>query len=117
MDIEDSIRQHGEWKARFRSVVTRREALDAETIATDDACAVGMRLKGEARLCYHRLPRHGECLARHAAFHREAAKVAAHLHERRFAQAEAALEGSTPYSVASAAVTVALVRLRCEANL
>lgn len=54
---------------------------------------------------------------KHAAFHREAAKVGSSINSGDMKTASAALENGTPYTNASSAVAVAILALKKEASL
>ena len=117
MDLDHAIQKHAEWKIKFRTAITRQETMDVDTISKDNCCELGKWLHGDGRTSYGWLQSFGQCVARHAAFHTEAGKVAQVVNARRYAQAEAMLENETPYSQASSAVGIAIVKLKKEARL
>ena len=57
------------------------------------------------------------CLADHAAFHKEAGKVASEINAGNFAQAEKMLDYGTPYHSASQSVVKAIKELRDETKM
>ena len=117
MDLNQAIDRHAEWKTKFRRAISGHEVMDADTISKDKYCELGKWLHGEAKA---RLGKHGafaECVAKHAAFHVEAGKVAYAINAKKFAEAEAMLNSGTPYANASSAVGLAIMRLKKEAGL
>lgn len=47
MNLDESIQKHAEWKLKFRSAISRKEQMDAETIGKDNCCQLGVWLYGE----------------------------------------------------------------------
>ncbi|HUN92877.1 MAG TPA: CZB domain-containing protein [Burkholderiaceae bacterium] len=117
MDLNSAIEAHGQWKVKFRTAIRSKEKLDAATISRDNACALGQWLHGEAKGKYAALKSYGSCVDKHAAFHREAGKVAEAINAGKFDEAEKMLAGATPYASASSAVGGAIVGLQKEAGL
>ncbi len=117
MDLDTAIARHTEWKVRLRAAITRRETLDDATISRDDCCELGQWLHGEAQSQLALLPSFTETVARHAAFHREAGRVAVAINARDYSTAAALLGMTSAYTGASSAVTIALGHLRKEAEL
>ena len=117
MDLNQAIDKHAEWKLKFRTAISKQETMDAETIAKDNCCQLGIWLHGEAKLNLSNLQSYIQCVDKHAAFHVEAGKVAQAVNAKNFVEAEAMLAASTPYSQASSAVGVAIMRLKKESGL
>lgn len=117
MDLNQAGTAHAEWKVKLRMAIAKKEQLDAATIGTDNACALGKWLHGAAKSQYGTLRSYADCVARHAAFHREAGAVARSINARDYAKAEAMLGGGTPYAAASSAVGSAILGLKKEAAL
>ena len=117
MDLSHAIEKHAEWKVRFRTAMLKHESMDAETIGKDNCCELGKWLHAQGRAMFSWLGAYPECVSAHAAFHREAGKVAEAINAKRFSDAEALLEGNTPYANASTAVGVAIMRLKKAASL
>ncbi|QDZ29909.1 chemotaxis protein [Noviherbaspirillum sp. UKPF54] len=114
MDLHQAVEKHAEWKVKFRSAISKKETMDALTIAKDNCCELGKWLHGDAKSRYGSLPSYAECLLKHATFHAEAGKVAHAINAKNFDQAEAMLGGGTSYYQASSAVGVAIGHLRKE---
>jgi hypothetical protein len=64
------------WKARLRDAVRLAEKFDVETVRKDDCCPLGQWLHGKGRTQWGHLPGLTRLLDEHAAFHREAGRVA-----------------------------------------
>lgn len=117
MDLNQAIQKHAEWKLKFRSAMSKQETLDAGAIEKDNCCELGKWLHGEARTQFGGLKSYGSCVTRHAAFHKEAAKVARAINAKRFNEAEAMLGNGSTYSSCSTAVGVAILELRKNAGI
>lgn len=117
MDLESAIAKHAEWKVKFRSAIAKQDTLDAATIAKDNCCELGKWLHGDAKLQFGKLVSHANCVAKHAAFHVEAGKVAQVINAKKYQEAEAMVGSGTPFGAASSAVGVAIMGLKKEAGL
>ncbi|PTN49562.1 chemotaxis protein, partial [Achromobacter xylosoxidans] len=103
MNLDESIQKHAEWKLKFRSAISRKEQMDAETIGKDNCCQLGVWLYGEGKLKYSAKPEFGAIIQRHKAFHAEAGKIARLINSNQYALAEKEMGTGTPYSQASSA--------------
>ena len=117
MDLDHAIQKHAEWKLKFRGAISNKETLDATTITKDNCCDLGKWLHDEGKIKYAKLASHTGCVAKHAAFHVEAGKIAVAINAKKYTEAEAMLGGSTPYASASSDVAVAINRLKKEAGI
>jgi hypothetical protein len=117
MNLESAIGKHAEWKMKFRNAISKQEQLDAASIAKDNCCDLGKWLHGEGKTQYSKLDSYVECVKTHAAFHQEAGKVASAINARKYAEAEAMIDGGTVYAKASSAVGIAVMHLKKEARL
>ncbi len=117
MNIDSAIAKHAEWKLKLRSAILKQDTIDAATISKDNCCDLGKWLHGEAKAKFTRLSSYTECVAKHAAFHVEAGKVATTINSKKYAEAETMLNAGTPYTAASNAVGSAIMRLKKEAGL
>jgi len=117
MDLDSAIGKHAEWKVKLRGAISNKEKLDASTISKDNCCELGKWLHGDAKAKFGSLSSYSICMAKHAAFHVEAGKVASTINAGKFAEAEAMLGSATPYNAASSAVGVAIMGLKKEAAL
>jgi hypothetical protein len=117
MDLNEAIKKHAEWKLKFRKAITDHETMDAATISKDNCCDLGKWLYGDAKTKFGKLSSHAECVAKHAAFHVEAGKVATTINAKKYEEAENMLGSGTGYASASGAVGVAIMNLKKEAGL
>jgi len=114
MDLNAATQAHSEWKVKLRVAITRKERLDAVTIGKDNCCALGQWLHGEGKQQFAKYKTFGDCLTRHATFHREAGAVAQTINSGDYAKANAMLEGGTPFAAASSSVVAAISALKKE---
>lgn len=117
MDLDQAIQKHSEWKIKFRTAISKKEAMDAATISKDNCCELGKWLHGDASTKFGDLASHSECVTKHAAFHVEAGKVAAAINQKKYAEAEQMIGAGTSYTTASSAVAGAILKLKKEARL
>jgi hypothetical protein len=117
MDLNKAIEKHAEWKLKFRMAISKQEAMDVVTISKDDCCELGKWLHGDSKAKLGKFASHSDCMGKHAIFHVEAGKVAKTINAKKYAEAEAMLGVGTPYTVASSAVAVTIMRLKKEASL
>ena len=114
MDLDKAVAAHADWKVKLRLALVQRQKLDAEKIASDCQCELGLWLKGEGRLAHAASPNFQHCVEGHTAFHRAAGAVARAINSGDFGDAEQQLESGTELSRASSAVAVAIRRLKNE---
>jgi len=112
MDFENAIAAHVEWKTKLRSAIIAQSELDSFAAAKDNVCPLGKWLHGDARAKYAHLAEFSGCVQSHAAFHREAGRVAALINARRYDDATAALESGAPYAKSSMDTTTAISKVR-----
>lgn len=76
MTPKDAIAAHVNWKLRIHTLLSGKltEKLDPATIEKDNVCELGKWIHSDGR---NEIPKdqHGELLAAHADFHREAARI------------------------------------------
>ena len=117
MDLDQAVKKHAEWKLRFRSAISNKETMDVATISKDNCCELGKWLHGEAKPKHGHLASYSECVTKHAGFHIEAGKVASAINAKKYAEAEAMIDGGTPYHTISCAVGTAIMRLKRESGV
>jgi Chemoreceptor zinc-binding domain len=117
MDLDHAIRAHVEWRIKFRSAISKQEQMDFATIAADNRCPLGKWLHGEGKGEFGKLKAYSDSVQKHAAFHREAGKVAQAINSKKYAEAEAMLDLGSAYQAASLAVGVALNALKDEGRI
>lgn len=111
MDADRALQVHRVWKDRFRTAMARHEQLNVDEIAADDCCPFGQWLHGEAKACFGHAPAYACCIDAHAAFHREAGKVAQRVNAGQSLEADAMLAYGTPYAHASEALAKSVIAL------
>jgi methyl-accepting chemotaxis protein len=115
MDLDRAIEKHSDWKIRFCHSLHHGEILDVASIGRDDRCELGRWLRGEAEADYGGRASYVQCLAKHAAFHEEARRVAEIVQAGDHTGSEAMMDFCTPFALASSAVILSIVRLQKEA--
>jgi len=94
----------------------KKGKLDAVTIGADNCCELGKWLHGDAKRKFGRLAIYTDTVNKHAAFHKEAGKVATAINAGQFDEASNMLGMKTPYAIASSAVGVALMAFNSEVS-
>ena len=112
MDLNTAIQKHAEWKFKFRHALLANQAMDADAISKDNNCEMGKWLHGEAAALYGKTPAYAKCLADHAAFHIEAAKVAKAVNALNKDEVEKRISAETAFSEASKKVGISIVELK-----
>jgi len=112
IDLDKAIDKHSEWKVKLRTAISKGEEMDAVTISRDDCCDFGKWLYGDIKSYLADQASYSECVSKHAAFHIEAGKVANMINAKKFKEADAMLGNGSPFASASAAVGVAIMRLK-----
>ncbi len=114
MSIDDAIQAHAQWKFKLRHALYSGEALDPETIAVDNRCALGIWLHGDAKAKYGKTSAFAKCLTDHAEFHRQAGKIAAAINEKKKEEAERMLAQNSAFALVSKRISVTLIELKHE---
>jgi methyl-accepting chemotaxis protein len=117
MDLDSASKAHSEWKVKLRLAISNKEQLDAASIAQDNCCALGKWLHGDAKGLFSALPAYKDCVAKHAAFHREASKVALVINARNYDAATKMLDAGTAYAQTTTAVGSAILGLKKAAAI
>lgn len=114
MNIDNALAAHAAWKVKLRSAIADCETLDVRAIGADNCCELGKWLHGDAKALLGGRATYADCVEKHAAFHREAGRVAQEINARRMEAASAMLDVGGAYMNASNAVGVAISRLKRE---
>nr|WP_256484012.1 CZB domain-containing protein [Treponema sp. OMZ 788] len=117
MNLSNAVKVHVDWKVKLRAAISTKEKLDVGIISKDSECEFGKWLHGEAKTKYGHLSSYKECLAKHAAFHAEAGKVASAINDGSFTKAEAMLNTASSFNTASNEITAAVNALKNEIGL
>lgn len=115
MHLGNAILAHEEWTITFRNAIANRETLDVVTISADNCCDLGQWLYGEGKRLFGQLPIHTDCVSTHELFHREAGRIAEAINANNLAGADDMLATHAPFSEASKALAVAILRLKEDA--
>jgi methyl-accepting chemotaxis protein len=115
VDLDAAIEKHAAWKVTLRSAIADRARLDTATIAKDNCCQIGQWLHGAGKSKFGGKREFQSLVTLHKAFHVEAGKVSELINERRYAEAEHALNNGTSYAHASVSVRNAIVALKTVA--
>jgi len=117
MNLEVAVNKHVDWKAKLRLAISKKETLDATTIAKDDCCDLGKWLYGEGKLKFGQLTSYSDCVAKHKAFHSNAGRVATAINAKKYEEAMAMIGMNIPYADASTVAIGAILKLKKEASL
>ena len=117
MDLDNAIAAHAQWRTRFRTAIRNGDQFDVAMIAKDNCCALGKWLHGDARTLYAGQTAYGMLITHHAAFHAEAAKVAASINAKQYEEAERLIDPPSGFAAASARVDAAIRRLQETAKV
>lgn len=108
IDPDEAIRAHLNWTEAFRTAIVLGRPVDCRDIGRADACALGRWLTGAEAGRLAGTEAHDRLVAAHAAFHREAAKVAALITAGRAQEAQRSLWAGRGYARASRDVRAAI---------
>ena len=117
MNLADAVLKDQELKAKFLAAIAAKGQLDAAVIGKSDRCVLGNWLHGDGERKYPFLKSFKPCVAAHAAFHAEAAKVARQINGGEYADAEAMLADNSAYAKALSTMALATLALKKEAKL
>ncbi len=116
MDFDEALKDHFEWKLKFRLAISQENTMDVASISKDNCCELGKWLQGEASSKYRQLACYTNCVTLHKAFHVEAGKIASVINAKKYAEAEAMLNAGTAYLEASIATGLTIKELKHEAE-
>lgn len=115
MNFSEAINAHMKWVNIFLGAIERKEQLDHEHIALDNACALGKWLHDE-------MHRHADCPAFahlkhcHAEFHRQACEIAKMINANNPEVAQKMLSSTGVFYRASREVVLAMETFRVECD-
>lgn len=99
-DIEDAIKVHGAWKARFRDFLSGKAGLELSGVGHTDACKLGMWLGDGGRRMLSPED-HARACELHAQFHRVAGEIVHNIKQKDFMAARQALTAAGAFDQAS----------------
>jgi hypothetical protein len=108
VNFENAIKEHAAWKSKLHAAIIMKQSVDAIAIRQDDCCSLGKWLYGEGRAHHGGKASYTKLVARHAAFHQCAGRVADAINAKAFDQAETLIGPWSEYSSASAEVVAAI---------
>jgi len=112
LDFDKVIAAHAQWKTKFRAAITRKESLDAATIARDDQCELGRWIHSTGKARFGHDAGFMQLLGEHRIFHKCAGDVAQTINARRYEQAMHMIDGQSEFGRASSQVTGTLSRMK-----
>lgn len=104
-DIEEAIRVHAEWKARFREFLHGKTAFDLSAVGFPNACKLGHWLEHEGRALLAPAD-YSEIDRLHAEFHRVSGELVQKIKQKDFAGAREDLKTDGAFDQASRAMSV-----------
>ena len=99
-DIEDAIRVHGAWKARFRDFLSGKAGMDLSDVAKTDACKLGAWLEDGGRRMLSSED-HARTCELHAQFHQVADNIVRNIKQKNFMAARQTLTPAGEFDKAS----------------
>jgi len=111
MNSNEAIAKLAYWTFRFRTAVYAKQQVNVVDINKDTKCNLGEWLNGEATQIHGASPILARCLTEHAAFHREAYRVAAAVNSGNQGDVERLLAPGSPFFQATKTVSDTIVEL------
>ncbi len=115
-DLDAAVVKHQAWKTTLRNAAMRGESVDAAAIGRDDCCPLGQWLHGAGRGRWGKRPIFTDLVDKHAAFHREAARVAQAINTGQQQEGLAMLGNNTAFAKATQATVMAIRALQMDAG-
>jgi methyl-accepting chemotaxis protein len=116
INFDEVLQKHSDWKVKLRAAINQKEDLDAATIAKDNCCDFGKWLYSDAKTQLGHRASFTECVAKHAAFHIEAGKIATAINAKKFTEADRMLGAGSAFNNATNDVGIAVLRLKKDVN-
>ncbi len=114
MDFDEAIQVHAAWKIKLSAYLRKADgSLNSGEVRSDNRCALGQWLYGEGRKHASTLE-YQTLISEHAKFHRAAADVIDKANKGA-ANANAMLNFSSDYGIASRNVVTAIMQLKKKA--
>lgn len=115
MDFQEHAHQHTQIREALVAAITERQPVASEDFRSDRLCAAGCWLHGEGARRWAGNHAFLGLLEAHRAFHKQAGLVADQINLGRWAEAQRALRGGSPFALAHADLNAALRRMRAAA--
>jgi hypothetical protein len=114
MNPYDALRLHWEWRIQLRLFVSGHGGpFDTSTVGRDDACDLGIWIRGEGAR-HAAMPSLAHLESAHAAFHEAAAEIVKRVNDGDRDGARALIEPGTRFDHASNATVLAILRLASD---
>jgi methyl-accepting chemotaxis protein len=116
MDFDEAIGLHSKWKHRLRTSLAKRDhSLNPADVSLDYKCALGQWIYGGGAR-YAAIPEFARLKYEHARFHLAAAELVRKANSGESIEAEIAPCSNSQFSLASAAVVIALMTMKKRAS-
>ncbi|MDD2801273.1 MAG: methyl-accepting chemotaxis protein, partial [Methylococcales bacterium] len=116
INFDEVLEKHSAWKVKLRAAIAQKEVLDVASISKDNSCDFGKWLYGDAKSLVGERASFTECVAKHAAFHVAAGKIAAAINAKKYQEADLMLAAGSSFNNASNDVGIAVMRLKKDVN-
>lgn len=109
-DIEDAVKVHGAWKAKFRDFLNGKAGMDLSEVSHTNACKLGKWLEdgGQRMLSAEN---HAKTCELHAQFHQVAGDIVHNIKQKDFEAARQALASAGTFDQASHALCAFLRKI------
>ncbi|MDD5229441.1 MAG: CZB domain-containing protein [Methylococcales bacterium] len=112
------VSSHAYWETKFHIAMTSGNLLDVTIISKDDCCHLGKWLNShQARSYIGHLQNHNDCIVKHAAFHREAGKIAEVINANKYENAHQMFDHASSFYRASTALVSAIMRVKIKTGI
>ena len=109
-DIEDAIKVHGAWKAKFRDFLSGKAGMDLAEISQTDCCKLGKWL-GDGGKRMLSAEDHATTCELHKKFHQVAGDIVQNIKQKDFEAARQALASGGPFDQASHGLCAFLLKV------
>lgn len=114
MDFDSAIRSHSDWKMKLKQYIGNPDgSIDIETLAKDNACALGQWLYGDGSK-FKALPEYGMIIEAHKRFHKEAASIVRRCNSGESVSEDLALGAKSGFASASSEVVGLLMKMKTK---
>ena len=115
MNFDDAIQAHAAWKIKLAVYLKNPDGTIKSTdIGTDNRCALGQWLHGEAQKKFSSLAEYQTLMTEHVRFHRAAGRIADQANSGGQMNAEAVLGGDSEFATSSLNVVKAIRKLKSK---
>lgn len=115
MDFQEQAHQHAQVREALVAAITERQPIDSAALRSERLCPTGCWLFGEGARRWAGNHAFLGLLESHRAFHQQAGLIADQINRGQWAEAQRALRGGSPFTLAHADLNAALRRMRAAA--